>query len=215
MHSARQSPWAFGTDWATRPGAESLSLIALRVAFLHAVTGTMIPLIVTSTMTRFFGPNRSWAEGLRIWPFALFAAFAMTVPYVIVAATLGLEFPSILGGLIGLAIVIPVAKRGWLLPTGEPWDFAPQNQWESDWSGVLDLSDEEDGRPPMSLAAAWAPYLILAAMLIVTRVPALGVKGLLTSPTATVLVANLFGTDVSIKEQWLYVPGRSFWSFRC
>ncbi len=47
-------------------------------------------------------------DGLRVWRFALFAAFAMTIPYLLVAVLLGPEFPSILGGLIGLAIVIPV-----------------------------------------------------------------------------------------------------------
>lgn len=187
-----------------------LSLIALRVALLHAIAGTMIPLIVTATMTRFFGPNRSWAEGLQVWPFALFASLAMTVPYVIVAATLGPEFPSILGGLIGLAIVVPVAKVGALLPRGETWDFAPRDQWDPDWTGVLDLTNEQQAPRSIGLVLAWAPYLLLAALLIITRVPELGVKGLLTAPAATVLVPDLFGTSISIKEQWLYVPGTIF-----
>ena len=32
---------------------------------------------MVSLMTRFFGPNRSLADGLRVWKFALFAALAM------------------------------------------------------------------------------------------------------------------------------------------
>ena len=51
--------------------------IAVKVAFLHAVAGTFVPLIVVSIMTRIFGSNRSFAEGLRAWKFAVFAAFAM------------------------------------------------------------------------------------------------------------------------------------------
>ena len=187
-----------------------LGLIALRVAVLHAVAGTFIPLFVTATMTRFFGPRRSWADGLRVWPFALFAAFAMTVPYVIVAATLGPEFPSILGGLLGLAIVVPVAKRGWLLPHGEPWEFAPRTEWDEDWVGVLDLTNEQASLRSIGLVMAWAPYLVLAGLLIITRVPELGVKALLTAPAVTVLIPGLFGTEINIKEQWLYVPGTIF-----
>jgi len=40
----------------------------------------------------------------------------MTVPYVLVVWLLGPEFPSLLGGLIGLLIVIPAAQKNFLLP---------------------------------------------------------------------------------------------------
>ncbi|MFP3471194.1 L-lactate permease, partial [Micrococcus sp. SIMBA_144] len=89
--------------------------------------GTLIPLILVMMLTRFFGENHSWKEGLSIWKFALFAGFSFTVPAFIVATFLGPEFPSIIGGLVGLSIVIPAAKRGFLLPD-EPWDFNHVNQ---------------------------------------------------------------------------------------
>ena len=63
-----------------------------------------MPLLVVSFLTRFFGPSRRFADGLRLWRFCLFAAFAMTVPYLIIAATIGPELPSLLGGLVGLAM---------------------------------------------------------------------------------------------------------------
>ena len=75
-----------------------LAFIATKVAFLHAIAGTFIPLLVASIMTRFFGKNRSFADGFKVWKFALFAAFSMTIPYVIVAYQFGPEFPSMLGG---------------------------------------------------------------------------------------------------------------------
>jgi lactate permease len=187
-----------------------LSMIGLRVALLHAVTGTVIPLVVAATMTRYFGANRSWREGLRIWKFALFAALAMTLPYLLVAATLGPEFPSILGGLIGLAIVVPLARKGTLLPEGKPWDFPPRKSWDEDWSGVIDISQEQNETRSISLPLAWAPYLLLAALLVITRVPTLGVKTLLTSSSTTILIPRLFGTDIHIRETLLYVPGTIF-----
>lgn len=36
-------------------------------------------------LTGFFGSNRSFIEGFRIWKFALFAGLAFTIPYWIIA----------------------------------------------------------------------------------------------------------------------------------
>ena len=68
-----------------------LAFIGLKVAFLHAAAGTLVPLILVSFMTRFFGRNRTFSEGLQVWPFALFAAFSMTLPYLAAAYLLGPE----------------------------------------------------------------------------------------------------------------------------
>ncbi len=78
------------SDWE-----QLLPVIGGKVAVLHAVAGTLIPLLVVVIMTRFFGANRSWREGLQVWKFAIFAALSMTVPYVVIANTLGPEFPSL------------------------------------------------------------------------------------------------------------------------
>ena len=128
-------------DWAA-----FLRMIGFRVALLHAVTGTLIPLFVVSIMTRFFGPARSFADGIRIWKFALFAALSMTVPYLLVARFLGPEFPSMFGGVAGLAIVITAAKRGFLMPAAsEVWDFGPREKWDPEWSGTVELGEPGRG----------------------------------------------------------------------
>ena len=44
------------------------------------------------------------------------AGVVFVVPDSTVAALLAPGFPALFGGLIGLAIVIPVARRGWFLP---------------------------------------------------------------------------------------------------
>lgn len=49
-----------------------VAFISHRVAFLHFVGGALIPLIVVCFMTRLFGKNKSFSEGLAIWPFAIF-----------------------------------------------------------------------------------------------------------------------------------------------
>lgn len=62
------------------------------VAVIHAVVGTMIPVLMAMMLTRFFGKNRSWSEGLDILPFALFAGVSFTVPYALTGVFLGAEF---------------------------------------------------------------------------------------------------------------------------
>lgn len=76
-------------------GSALLHAIAVRVACLHMIVGTLIPLILVSMLTRFFGASQSFAEGLACWKFALLAAFSMTIPSVLTAWCLGPEFPLV------------------------------------------------------------------------------------------------------------------------
>jgi len=187
-----------------------LAFVGFKVALLHAIVGMLIPLLLVVFMTRFFGKNKSAREGLAVWPFALFASFALTVPYVLVAGFLGPEFPSLLGALIGLAIVVPVAKRGWLMPKGEPWDFPPRTEWEAGWTGEveIDLKSGQAGEPSkVGVFTAWLPYLLLAGLLVLTRLEALPLKALLRSIQ---LKWDVFGTGIFVDETPLYLPGTVF-----
>lgn len=189
-----------------------LHFIAIKVAFIHALAGTFIPLIVAATMTRFFGANRSFAEGLKIWKFALFAAFAMTVPYITVANLLGPEFPSMFGGLMGLAIVVSAARKGFLVPPREEaWNFPDKSQWDHDWTGLqAPVQEERNGGPVMSLVRAWSPYLVVAALLILTRLPWLGMARFLQHQWVTLAWRDIFDTGITASFQPLWSPGSIF-----
>ena len=187
-----------------------LAFVGFKVALVHAIVGTLIPLLLVVFMTRFFGKNKSAREGLAVAPFALFASVALTVPYVLVARFLGPEFPSLLGALIGLAIVVPVARRGWLVPKGEPWEFPPRAEWEAGWMGgvEIDLKSGQAGEPPkIGVFAAWLPYLLLAGLLVLTRLEALPLKAWLRSIQ---FKWDVFGTGIFVDETPLYVPGTVF-----
>lgn len=197
--------------------------VTFRVGLLHGVVGTLIPLFVVCLLTGFFGRNRSFGEGLGIWKFALFAGVAMTIPYASVAALLGPEFPSLFGGLLGLGIVVFAARRGFLMPR-EPWDFAPRSEWEEDWMGDVDPVAEQrrhddmrlDEPTPdtagshMGMAAerAWAPYALVAILLVLTRIPQLPLQEFLSS--IAVKWNDIFGTGISGDVQILYLPGFMF-----
>ncbi|MFT4637023.1 MAG: lactate permease [Verrucomicrobiales bacterium] len=200
------------TEFASQQGLASwealLPEIGARVAILHAVAGTLIPLFVIAFMTRFFGPNRSFREGLQLWKFAIFAALAMTIPYVIIAHALGPEFPSLLGSLIGLAIVVPAAKKGLFLPKNEPhWDFAERSAWDSDWHPHQEIQIPSSEASTLPMWKAWFPYALIAGLLVASRLPQLGIGNLLKSVTLT---GPLLGTSITAKVQPLYLPGTVF-----
>lgn len=192
---------------------ELLPLIAAKVAILHAAAGTLIPLFVICVMTKLFGQNRRFSDGLRIWKFAVFAALAMTIPYVAIAHLLGPEFPSMIGSLVGLAVVIPAAKQRFLLPKDEVWDFGASTQWDESWNGNIEVK-LESSKSKMPIWKAWLPYLLIAVLLVISRLPELGIGELLKSvsiPGDESLTSNLFGTIVTIAPvELLYSPGTVF-----
>jgi lactate permease len=163
-----------------------------------------MPVLMAMMLTRFFGKNKSWTEGLDILPFALFAGVAFTVPYALTGVFLGAEFPSLIGGLVGLAIVVNAAKRGFLVPKSK-WDFESEDKWPAEWLGSLKIDLKEKEGKPMSLAAAWAPYVVLALILVASRVSP-EFKGMLKSVSLS--FSNILGeTGVSTAIQPLYLPG--------
>ncbi|XQU08108.1 L-lactate permease [Halomonas sp. LY9] len=175
------------------------------VAITHGIVGILMPLILVLVMVRFFGANRSWKEGLSIAPFAIFTGIAFVVPYMLVGVLLGPEFPSMIGAMVGLAIVVPAARKGFLLPK-DTWDFPESTSWPDEWIGNLQIKlDDVAGKAPMSTFKGWVPYVLLALFLVASRT----VEPLRVALTSINLNwANIFGeTGVSGGVQPLYLPG--------
>ncbi|HHW09041.1 MAG TPA: L-lactate permease [Firmicutes bacterium] len=194
--------------------------VVVKAALISAVAGLIIPLAMSMALTRYFGARRSAREGLEIWRFALFSAAAMIVPYTIVAILLGPEFPAMVGGLIGLLIVTFAAKKGFLVPS-RPFTFPPEAHWEKDWQGSMPAGggegggDDTLGTPPerprtagISLLTAWAPYIAVTAILIASRLPALGLKQKLLSMALE--WRQIFGTPFSASFDTFYSAGFLF-----
>ena len=146
-----------------------LQLITSEVAIIHATVGTLMPLIMVLMLTRFFGREKSWRAGFEVLPFAIFSGLAFTVPYVLTGVFLGPEFPSLMGGLIGLAIVSTAAHFNFLAPK-TVWDFAPASDWPSDWLGTVEMKLDSLTVKPMSSLRAWLPYVMVGLLLVLSRV---------------------------------------------
>ncbi|WP_195708037.1 L-lactate permease [Vibrio metoecus] len=198
-HNITEALIANGSNWDVY-----LQQITTSVALIHASVGTLMPILMAMMLTRFFGKNRSWTEGLDILPFAIFSGLAFTVPYALTGVFLGPEFPSLMGGLVGLAIVVTAAKKGVLVPKTQ-WDFRPENEWPAEWLGSLKMDLDDVKAKPMSLALAWAPYVLLAVILVASRVSP-DFKALLLS--VKVAFSNIWGeTGISASIEPLYLPG--------
>ncbi|MEU3847674.1 L-lactate permease [Micrococcus terreus] len=181
---------------------EFVGSIGFSVAVMHAIVGILIPLILVCLLTGFFGPERRFRDGLAVWPFAIYASLAMTVPYTLVARFLGPEFPSLFGGLIGLALVMFTSSKGFLMPK-DHFDFGPRDSWVGRWTGTLDPEKVPPVSRKMSLVRAWAPYALLAALLVITRIVT-PVTEFLRS--LAIPVENILGTGVSTRIEPFYSP---------
>ncbi|GIN16254.1 L-lactate permease [Shouchella clausii] len=181
---------------------EFIRSIGGQVAIFHGMIGVFLPLVLVMMLTLFFGEKRSIWAGLEVWKFALFAGLAFTVPYALIANVLGPEFPSLFGGLIGLAIVVPAAKKGWFMPK-KSWDFPPLSKWEQDWMGML--SADPLTKPTISMFKAWFPYILIGFILVITRMEALPFGAALKKVAIT--IEQVFGTTIDISSTPLFLPG--------
>ena len=180
--------------------------LGVYTALIHAVVGLFLPLLIVLMLTKLFGEKKSFKEGFAVAPFALFAGLCFVVPYLLIAILIGPELPSLLGALIALVIVIPATKSGFLQPK-TPWDFPARKSWGSDWVGTVEPGALKEDTPQMGTILAWLPYVLVALILVVTRIPALGIKQILTSPAVTIAWKGILGTKLAYSLQALYLPG--------
>ena len=205
--------------------------VGVWAAAIHAIAGIAIPFIGVAMMTRFFGEERSIQPALEVLPLCLFAWATFAIPYVLTAVYLGPTFPALLGSMVGLLITTLTLRAGYFLPA-ETWDFGPRENWPDHWVGSIepgqgvgssvdrgdatvaadggttstafgDLHDQD-----MSLGVAWLPYILVAALLVVTRV--IGPVQRFLSTTGVIAWNNILGTPFSEGVELLYLPGSLF-----
>jgi lactate permease len=97
------------------------------------------------------------------------------------------------------------AKRGFLLPE-DTWDFPEKKDWPKIWLGTLDIKfDNGNNKAHLSLLKAWTPYLFVAVLLVLSRLPHLPFKDLLTG--VAISYPEILGTAISASSTPLYLPG--------
>ncbi|TVZ40105.1 lactate permease [Alteromonadaceae bacterium 2753L.S.0a.02] len=147
---------------------------------------------------------------------AVFIVLSITtcvLPYVAIALV-SYEFPALIGGFIGLLLTIAIAHFGWGL-SRDPIIISAASSGEPSQQKHVPLKDLLQASFPL-----WGTVLLL----VLTRIPQLGIKGLLllnepawslelgslgvfsVSASLVVSLSNIFGTDESWSHSVLYVP---------
>lgn len=178
------------------PGANGsfFNEIGQRVTLLDLGAGTFIPLILVALLTSFFGKDKSAKDALPMIPWTLLIGIIYTSSAYLYSVLFGQEFVSILAALTGLIVASISAKKGFLLP-------------KTEWRGAMKEGFQIDStKSSMSLISAWAPYLIVVALLLATRIiPDLKE---FTNTAIDFSWVGILGIE-SIKSDWkfLYSPG--------
>ncbi|MGV6989407.1 L-lactate permease [Testudinibacter sp. P80/BLE/0925] len=178
-------------------GEDVLLDIGYKSALIHFFAGLVVPVIALRFVT-------TWQEIRKNILFIYLCILACTVPYLLLASV-NYEFPSLVGGAVGLLISILLANKGIGLAKGE----------------------QHDMQDPVSAATvfkAMLPTMMLIVILIVTRIHQLGIKALLNDATTWFSVSlghfgqfevsralilslkNILGQGVSDSYKTLYVP---------
>ncbi|AHF01776.1 lactate permease [Thiomicrospira aerophila AL3] len=207
------------------PTYDEIMQIAVTASTIDLFVASFLPLIMVLILTRFFGENKSWREGLGAWKFALLGGFSFTIPALLVAKTLGPEFPAILGGLAGLVITVTAAKKGFLTPK-DVWLFKTDrsefsaNALNEHAPGLVKiqgcekspalscLAVEPKQHHGLSLYQAWLPYVLVALVLVLSRLDFLPFKGWLNS--VSLEFNAILATEISAKLVPFYLPGALF-----
>ncbi len=182
----------------TTPVTDFIQAVSIKSAILMWLPATLIPLMLSVILTRFWGENKSWKEGLGIWKFALVTGGIYATLTLLMAMFLGPEFPTILGSMVTMVIMVFLAKKGILLPE-KPWDF------QSSITAQPKMTEQSLKVPAWK---AVTPYLLVTVILLITRLDFLPFMDWLNK--LQVGWSNILGTEISSYFAPLYSPGAIF-----
>jgi lactate permease len=126
-----------------------ISNVVFYTAGINLIAGIIVPMLLLFVLVK--PMKKSNKDIIEAIPFAIWAGLCFTIPYFL-ASFLGQEFPSLLGPLIGLAIIILTIKKGFLVP---------KNIWT--------FKSSKKKYAKMSLTHSFLPYLILILLLIIGK----------------------------------------------
>ncbi len=208
------TPTWFGFSGILLTEKEALE-IGFRSALIHASIALVIPLLALNQVIR-------WKSIFQNLPFILISIIATVVPYVIIAKY-NYEFPSLVGGATGLVISAVAAKFGIGLSKQkvEQKEEGGERQKKKEANMQAHAARKvSTGRLLKATFPLWGTIVIL----ILTRIPQLGIKSLITasepgltfslgalgdfslSASLVLSIENILRTDVGWTHALLYVP---------
>ncbi len=143
---------AVGTPVVPMVAASGLEPVELSgaIAVQAALVGWSVPIVVVLLIRRAYPDERPQPTRV-VWLLGLATAVVFFVPYVLMALFVGPELPTLAGAIVGGTIFVVAIRR------------RRGNGHSADPSAPLGQNDE------MGITRAMAPYLILVAIVLVTR----------------------------------------------
>ena len=169
-----------------------------------AILTPVILFIGVATLCKVFGKNRSFGDAVAVIPFILYVTVVFDVLYILIACTVGPELTSLLAAVITLFIVMATTKKGFLVPK-TTWTFDEKSKWDKSWLNLTAVPEPKTSN--MSLLKAWVPYVIIAGILVVTRVASANGAGWANSIKA--LTVGTGESGIILGLDWNYAL---FWS---
>jgi lactate permease len=178
--------------------AEEFDALAWKSALVHSIAASVVPLLAFRLLL-------TWEEIRRNALFIALALSASVLPMLLLARVDD-EFPSVAGGLAGLIITVWLARHhiGLVQEEGS--------------------AQKESPPPARAVVKALFPLWGTVLVLLVTRIPQIGLRNLLTaetpawtiplgplgtfsiSPSLVLQMRGIFGTEVNWTHPLLYVP---------
>ncbi|MCL2056202.1 MAG: L-lactate permease [Oscillospiraceae bacterium] len=171
-----------------------------RLALTNVFIGTFVPVLLIMTVAASDGRKNGIKAAVPMLPLCILSGLAFTVPSYLIATYIGPEMPSMMGALIGLVIIVTAVKKGFLVPA-EVWRFRDDP-----------ITEIPSGKGGVPLLTAWSPYIIIALILTVTRLPWLPVRAWINDPARAISVSSIFGFE-GIDWSWRFLGNPGLFPF--
>ena len=172
----------------------------------HIIGGIVIIFLGICVLVKFFGKNKSFKDALPVLPFCLFTGGCLAVLYLLLAFFFGPELTSLLSFLVMLPVTIFAAKKGFLMPK-EVWTFETVQQWgDKSWFSTQQIGRDKSSN--MSAIRAWLPYILIAVLLVISRISGFGVRELISNEPFFLHIHNILNFEgVNWDFKYLWNPG--------
>ena len=164
------------------------------------LAGFIVPILLVVTLVMFYSTGRRVKSVVEMIPFCLLASCSFVIPYYFLGTYLGPEFASIISACIGMVVTVMAARKKIFVPK-HVWYF-----YDIEHDEVIMPKEIFGSVSRRKLLKAWLPYLVIAAALLLTRIPAFGLRAWLNS--MAIHVENILGVEgLNYDFALIYNPG--------
>ena len=172
----------------------------------HIIGGIVIIFVCVCVLTKIFGKNHSIKDALPALPFCIFTGLVLAVFYLGMAFIAGPELTSMVSFLATMFITMFAAQKASLCPRTHGHLTVLSNGVIL--PGILTQEIRASKESSMPAIKAWLPYIIIAAVLALSRITEFGVRDVISSEPFILHIKDILGySDVNWDFKYLWNPG--------